>query len=112
MLDSRGKFKKGHKKIGGKKKGSRHLSVITRETLEEVIRESDKTHNQSLLRVFIEKARKNPHVLIAVMKKFIADKKELDAQITASDDLHITVSYKNKKKQESGKQAKRPDEVI
>lgn len=98
IRDTGGKFKKGHKKLGGKKKGNRHLSVITRETLEEAIQESDKTHNQSLLRVFIEKARKNPHVLIAVMKKFIADKKELDAQITGNDDLHITVDFINQKK--------------
>ena len=69
IRDSLGRFKKGHKKAGGKKKGDRHLSVITRETLEEAIRQSDKNYKKPLLRVFIEKARKNPHVLIALMKK-------------------------------------------
>ena len=98
IRDSLGRFKKGHKKAGGKKKGDRHLSVITRETLEAAIRESDKNYKKPLLQVFIEKARRNPHVLIAIMKKFIADKKELDAQIATNDDLHITVDFKNKKK--------------
>ena len=91
-------FIKGHKKKGGKKKGSRHLSVITREALEKAIIKSDKNHNDPLLVHFIEKARKDSHVLIALMKKLIADKKELEAQLSVSDDLHITVSYENEEK--------------
>ena len=79
--DFKGRFAKGIKKIGGNKKGSRHLSVITRETLEEAIRKSDKTHNTTLLTHFIETAREDSHVLIALMKKILADKKEVDAHI-------------------------------
>ena len=84
VLDSRGKFQKGHKKLGGKKKGTRHLSVVTREALEEAIRISDKTHDKTLLMHFIEEARKNPHVLIALMKKLLADKKEVDTHVEGS----------------------------
>ncbi len=81
------KYVKGKKKTGGKKKGSRHLSVITREALEDAIRTNDKKHRTSLLTHFIEKSRTDSHVLIALMKKVLADKKDIDAHVEGRLDL-------------------------
>jgi len=90
-------FQKGHKKLGGNKKGSRHLAVITREALEEAIRKNDKKHSTNLLTHFIEKSRKDSRVLIALMKKVLADRKEVDQTIT-NEDLKITVTVKGEPK--------------
>ena len=88
------KYVKGKKKTGGKKKGTRHLAVITREALEAAIRTNDKKHRTSLLTHFIEKSRVDSHVLIALMKKLLADRKEVDQTIT-NEDLKITVTIEN-----------------
>ena len=91
------RFEKGHKKVGGKKKGSRHLSVITREALEDAIQKSDKDHDKTILTHFIDTARTDSHVLIALMKKVLADRKEVDQTIT-NEDLKITVTVKGEPK--------------
>ena len=78
------KFVKGHKKAGGKKKGSRHLAVITREALEKAIKLSDSKGDTTLLAHFVATAKKDNHVLIALMKKFLPDKKEVDAHVDGS----------------------------
>jgi hypothetical protein len=67
----------------GKPKGSKN-HAITLEKLTAAIRAVEKSKRKSLLEHFVERSYKDNKLLAVLMKKYIADKKELVAEVKAA----------------------------
>lgn len=69
-------FAKGHKKIGGIKKGDKHKYTMAKliEAIEAEEAIAKKEDVPGLFQMFARMAYRNPNVMIAIMKKFIPDK--------------------------------------
>jgi hypothetical protein len=78
--DKKGRFVKGYP---GKPKGAR--SAFSLEVLQEAIRKVEKEEKKSLFEHFVRQAFKDNNILIAVMRKFIPDRKQTDLE--PGDDL-------------------------
>ncbi len=70
-------FTKGQKKIGGSRKGSKHLFSI--DTFKKAYRKDKKAHGDNIFEFFFSQARKDGGpVLIALMRKMLPDMKQVE----------------------------------
>jgi hypothetical protein len=73
--NKKGQFTKGNP---GKPKGAK--SVFTIEILQEAVRTVEKEKRKSLFEHFVRQAFKDKQVLVALMKKFIPDRKQTEIE--------------------------------
>jgi len=79
-------FKKGNKIATGRPKGSRNkLTLALQEAIEIVAKQKGK----SLFEYFVERSYKNDNVLVALIRKLVADKTHVEGELR--EDVRVTV---------------------
>lgn len=85
-------FVKGHKLATGRPKGSKNKLTLA---LQEAIAEVEKKKGKTLFTHFVERGFKSDNVLVALIRKLLADKTE--AEIDLGGGLEIIIRYANEK---------------
>lgn len=81
--DKNGRFKPGS---GGRPKGSKNKLTLD---LQKAIQEVEKEKKKNLFKHFVERGYKNDNVLVALIRKLIADKTQVEGILEG--DLKITI---------------------
>ncbi len=73
--DEKGQFVKGHKLAIGRPKGSKNKLTLA---LQEAIEHVEKDKGKTLFRHFVERGFKSDNVLVALVRKLLADKTQVE----------------------------------
>lgn len=84
--NSKGQFAKGHKIATGRPKGSKNKITLD---LYKAIEQVEKEKGKGLFKHFVERGFKSDNVLVALIKKLIADKTQIEGNLEGDVKVRI-----------------------
>jgi len=93
--NEKGQFIKGHKLATGRPKGSKNKLTLA---LQEAIQQVEKEKNKTLFKHFVERGFKSDNVLVALVRKLLADKTQVEGVLDGDIKVRFEIIKSKKDK--------------